>query len=376
MAYTAIDDGTSFFHTQLYTGTGANQDVVNDAHSGNFKPDFLIIKNIGSGSYGPHLYDSMRGVSDKRYAFHIDQNYGDDQEQTSSGTVVQTFDTDGFRAGSSTNIYNILWINGLNNNYIAHQWKINGGTTSSLSNTGPDSVVQINTTMGVNILTYTGNGSNSNVKHGMGEIPDMLWVKRRNGGDSSWAVWHKDLVTPAANFLKLDATDAEASGVWDGVHPSDEKFFISGGSSYTNVSGSDYVAYIFKSKQGFSKFSKYTGNGHSEGLGPFVYTGFAPALVIIKRIDSTQDWIVHDYKLGTKASTGSSKGNKGNVNSAAYRLNNTSAIDDWGDIDMLSTGFIPRSDAASINASNGKYIYMAFAEHPLVTSTGIPTTAR
>ena len=94
MAYTAIDDGTSFFHTQLYTGTGANQDVVNDAHSGDFKPDFLIIKNTGNGSYGPHLYDSMRGVSDKRYAFHIDQNYGDDQEQTSTGTVVQTFDTD------------------------------------------------------------------------------------------------------------------------------------------------------------------------------------------------------------------------------------------------------------------------------------------
>ena len=118
MAYTAVDNGTSFFHSQLYTGTGANQDVVNDAHSGDFKPDLLWIKNTSNGSYGPHYYDSNRGVG--KY-FYSDQAYGDDLEQSNpaGNSSVQLFNTNGFRGGSSTNVYQILWTNGLDNTYVA-----------------------------------------------------------------------------------------------------------------------------------------------------------------------------------------------------------------------------------------------------------------
>jgi hypothetical protein len=361
MAYTDIDDPSEYFHTQLYTGTGSNQDVVNDAHAGDFKPDFLIIKNRSNGNYGVHIYDSTRGV--KRYLY-TDQNYGDDQEtHNGNGTgSVQLFNTNGFRGGSSTNIYNILWTNGLNSSYVAWQWKINGGTTSTLSNTGPDSVVQVNTTMGVSVLTYTGNGSNSNVKHGLGEVPDMIWVKRRDGGDADWAVWHKDLGT-SSYFLKLNTTAAEASGVWDGVYPSSEKFFISGGSSFTNVNGSNYVAYVFKSKQGFSKIDKYVGNGNANG--PFVYTGFKPAFVMTKRTDSAGDWIITDLKR-----SGYNGGNK------ELFPNLTQGEDSDSRYDLLSNGFKINVNYATSNASGGTYVYMAFAENPFVTSTGIMGTAR
>jgi len=361
MAYTNIDDPSAFFHVQTYTGTGANQDVVNDAHAGDFKPDFLIIKNRGNASYGPHFYDSTRGV--KRYLYS-DQNYGDDQEtNNANGTgSVQLFNTDGFRGGSSTNIYNILWTNGLDNTYVAWQWKINGGTTSTLSNTGPDSVVQVNTTMGVSVLTYTGNGSNSNVKHGLGEVPDMIWVKRRDGGDADWAVWHKDLGT-SSYFLKLNSNVAEASGVWDGVYPSSEKFFISGGSSFVNVNGSNYVAYAFKSKQGFSKFGRYTGNGNANGA--FVYTGFKPAFVMVKRTDSTGSWIINDRRR-----------NGYNPDNLDMYLNLTDDDEDNDRFDLLSNGFKARLNSSPSNASTGNYIYMAYAENPFVTSTGTPTTAR
>ena len=362
MAYSDIKDPSEFFHTQLYTGTGADQDVVNDAHAGNFKPDFLIIKNRGNASYGPHYYDSTRGV--KRYLYS-DQNYGDDQE-TNNGNgsgSVQLFNTNGFRGGASSNFFNVAWTNGLDNTYVAWQWKINGGTTSTLSNTGPNSVVQVNTTMGVSILTYTGNGSNSNVKHGLGEVPDMIWVKRRDGGDADWAVWHKDLGT-SSYFLKLNSTAAEASGVWDGVYPSSEKFFISGGSGFVNVNGSNYVAYAFKSKQGFSKFGKYTGNGNANG--PFVYTGFKPAFVMLKRINTTSNWIIMDNKRNTF----------NEMESRLFpNLTNAEATQSTYGLDFLSNGFKLRDTVSQSNGSGSTYIYMAYAENPFVAG-GIPTTAK
>ena len=48
----------------------------------------------------------------------------------------------------------------------------------------------------------------------------------------------------------------------------------------------------------------------------------------------------------------------------------------YHNIDILSNGFKVRLTNTAVNASGASYIYMAFAENPFVTSTGIPTTAR
>ena len=46
-------------------------------------------------------------------------------------------------------------------------------------------------------------------------------------------------------------------------------------------------------------------------------------------------------------------------------------------IDFVSNGFkIRAGNETTTNASGGVYIYLAFAENPFVTSTGIPATAR
>jgi len=228
-------------------------------------------------------------------------------------------------------------------------------------------------------MTYSGTtGDVHTIGHGLGVTPDVWIVKQRSsdGEFGDWFFWHKDMA--ASNvvdnrmlFLNSNAAVATYTGI-NAVTSST----IRVKSSTTAQNGDTYVAYAFAEKQGYSKFGKYAGNGHSGGDGTFVYTGFAPRFVMIKRADGANDWILHDYKLGTLASTGSEKGNVGNVNSAALRANATSATDDWGSIDMLSNGFKARSDAASVNANGGTYIYMAFAEHPFTTSTGIPTTAR
>lgn len=349
MAYTTIDDPSAHFQTATYTGAGANQTVTNDGNS-DLQPDWLWIKRRNAG-YAHALFDSNRGLgssnppmleSDSTAAENSNQNW------------ISGVGTDSFTIG--VNEQNLSNTSGT---YVAWQWKANGGTTSSLSNTGPDSVVQVNSDAKFVIGTYTGNGSNSNVKHGLGETPDMLIVKRRTGGTGSWAVWHKDLTS--AYWLRLDATVTQASGVWDGLDPNNEKFFITGGSSNVNISGSDYVFYAWKSVQGYSKFGKYAGNENANG--PFVYTGFKPACIIIKNATVVSNWRIFDTKRPTY--------------NTALRLmpNSTDAEQTDTQIDILSNGFKIRASDSEIN-SGATHVYAAFAENPFTTSTGIPTTAR
>ena len=125
------------------------------------------------------------------------------------------------------------------------------------------------------------------------------------------------------------------------------------------------VAYCFAEKQGYSKFGSYTGNANPDG--PFIYTGFKPAWVMIKRTDSAASWLIFDNK-------------RPGYNGTGHRLYSsaTDAEDtDTGDsVDLLSNGFKFRGGSSSSNANGGTYIYMAFAEHPFVSSEGVPTTAR
>ena len=140
------------------------------------------------------------------------------------------------------------------------------------------SQIHANIDAGFNIVTYTGNGANSNFAHGMGEQPDMVIVKNRTSA-ANWCVWHKDLTS--SYYMQLDTTINQQSGPWDGLDPSSGVVYIYSG-GLVNASGSNYVAYIFKSKQGYSKFGKYVGNGNANG--PFVYTGFKPAFLMMKRM--------------------------------------------------------------------------------------------
>ncbi len=365
MAYTSIDDPSAYFQTETYTGAGANTSVTFSGNS-DLKPDFLWIKNRGA-AYGHFVVDSNRNIS---YAQNSSNAPYLETESTAAENNnqnwMQSVNTDGFTTGISEHINSTA-----SSTFVAWAWKANGGTTSSLSNTGPDSVVQVNSDAKFVIGTYTGNGSNSNVKHGLGETPDMLIVKRRTGGTGSWAVWHKDLTT--AYWLRLDTTVAQASGVWDGLNPNSEKFFITGGSSNVNISGSDYVFYAWKGVQGYSKFGKYVGNGSgtSDGTfnGPMVYTGFKPAWVMVKAssASSGDGWNIFDNKRGpinynqNKLYADASSAESGAVYDA---------------VDFLSNGFKIRTGRGGANTSGRTYIYMAFAENPFTTSTGIPTTAR
>ena len=338
MAYTSIDDPSAYFQTAIYTGNGGTQSITNDGNS-DLQSDLLWIKSRSDSSF--HAWtDSTRGTSKRLYS-------NSTAAEESHTDRVTAFNSDGFSLGASslvnTNTYN----------YAAWQWKANGGTTATNSDGSTDTTVQANTDAGFSIVTFTTDGGNETYGHGLGVKPDIVIVKSRSGG-GSW-IYMTDVIDGSVDYLLLNGTNAAADLSYGA--------FTSSTFQYNDNNAVTQIAYCFAEKQGYSKFKKYTGNGNADGT--FIYTGFKPEFVIVKRSDSTNNWIITDNARG--------------INGANPRLYGDLADSEGSAadyIDHLSNGFKIRTSAASMNASGGTYIYMAFAENPFVISTGIPTTAR
>ena len=367
MAYSNILDPSAHFHTQLYTGTGPNQDVVNDAHSGDFKPDLLWIKNRTNGSYGVVVHDSMRGVYKLLY---LNTAYGDDAEGVDTGqSTVQSFNTDGFRGASSTNVYVHLWINAASNNYVAWQWKANGGTftttpngTQTTNNMQMATKHQVNSDAGFSICLYQGATSYGSFYHGLGVKPDVVMIKSRNAYD--WVMYHSALGYTHTVYPHTSGA-GDTSTAFLSAEPDTTQVYCKDHNSVFRPLGADkYVAYCWTEVQGYSKFGKFTGNGNDNG--PFVYTGFKPAYLIMKRTDSSGNWVNIDNKRDSS-----------NVSKHRMFQNLTNSDNTTRNyVDLLSNGFKMRNTDVDHNASGATIIYMAFAENPFTTSTGVPTTAR
>jgi hypothetical protein len=351
MAYTNIDDPSAHFQTATYTGSN-NQSITNDGNS-DLQPDFVWIKRRSNADHH-NLTNSSLGVNKQL----LSSSSNAEQSRTDQ---IQSFNTDGFTLGTDGAGYT----NSPGNTYVGWQWKANAGTTSSNTNGNITSTVQANTTAGFSIVTYTGTGSTGTVGHGLGVVPSVMIIKNREYA-ASWVVYHKDIHADAEEYgLRLNNLNARESnsGFWNNTAPTSSVFTIGGNAGVNNGDNTDtLVAYCFAEKQGYSKFGKYTGAGSGS---PFVYTGFKPALVICKRIDSTNDWGIVDSKRETyNGATKTLFADLTNAESSTYT------------VDLLSNGFRPASNHSIFNQSGGSYIYMAFAENPFVTSTGIPTTAR
>jgi hypothetical protein len=342
MAYTTIDDGSEYFHTRLYSGNAGTLAVVNDGNS-DLQPDWVWCKRRDV-SANHVLYDSSRGASKVLYSNLTDG------EETVSG--VTAFNTDGFTLGSDGNA------NASSGSQVAWQWKANGGTTSSNTDGTITSTVQANTTAGFSIVTFTGTSTNVTTGHGLNQAPEIFFAKSRVSNSTNWNTY-TSVIDGSLDYLFLNSTDA--AGNASNSLPTSSVL-------YTNQTDSS-VAYCFHSVKGYSKIGKYTGNGNADGT--FVYTGFKPAWIMIHRTDSSgENWQMFDNKRdGFNNGSSSNKMLKANVSE-------TEDSNSTGFLDLLSNGFKIRESAARHNASGGTYIYMAFAEHPFVSSKGVPVTAR
>jgi hypothetical protein len=348
MAYTTINKPTDYFNTKLHTGTGAEATITGIG----FQPD-LVWSKSRSNVEGNTLIDGVRGAGNALVTNTTSA------EATGETQMLKSFNSDGFVVG-----FNGQW-NASAYTYVYWNWLAANGTASNTNGT-ITSTVSANTTSGFSIVSYTGNGSSgATIGHGLGVAPRFIVVKQRNS-TASWVCYHASLGNTKRIFLNLtNASDTDTD--WNNTTPTSNVFYV-GNSVNNNASGSTYIAYCFAEKKGFSKFGSYTGNGSADGT--FVYTGFKPAFLIVKRTDSGgYDWLTYDNKRQVSFNV-IDDFLKPNLSDAETTGNANQSLD------FLSNGVKFRGSGASSNASGGTYIYMAFAENPLVTSTGIPTTAR
>jgi hypothetical protein len=344
MAYTTIDDPSAYFQVDLYTGTGSSLANTFDGNS-DMQPDFVWIKER-SGVADHALYDSSRGVEKQ-----LESNTT--TAETTEATGLTAFGSDGFTVGA------LAQVNTSSDTYVAWGWKANGGTTSSNTEGNVTNTLQVNQDAGFSISKFTSIISgNTTIGHGLGVTPDVFIVKIASGA-GGWWMNHKGLTNQSDRYVGLHSLQAETTLSW-GAAPTST--LITAAPGFIGNGTTTVMCYAFAEKQGYSKFGKYTGAGSGS---PFVYTGFKPALVICKRTDSTNDWGIVDSKRETyNGATKTLFADLTNAESSTYT------------VDLLSNGFKPSSNHSIFNQSGGSYIYMAFAENPFTTSTGVPTTAR
>jgi hypothetical protein len=263
MAYTTIDKPNDYFNTVLYTGTGASNSVTGVG----FQSDLLWFKNRSS-ALNHILFDSVRGI-DKYFYVNLNEAEG------TSATILTAVGSDGFTVGANNNV------NQSSNGIVAWNWLANGAGVSNTAGT-ISSTVSANTTSGFSIVSYTGTGANATVGHGLGVAPNVVIIKERTSA-GEWVFGHSSL--GFTKFIELNSAGASqtSSTRFNDTAPTSLLFSI-GTAADVNTSTNAHIAYCFADVKGFSKFGSYTGNGSTDGT--FVYTGFKPAFVIVKRSDA------------------------------------------------------------------------------------------
>ncbi|WP_290941262.1 hypothetical protein [Hyphomonas sp.] len=345
MAYSTITKPGLYFNTKLYTGNGTTDHSITGV---GFQPDWTWLKKRNNAD--DHiLQDAVRTATK-----YIISNSNAAEATYAEG--FKSFDSDGFTLGNANNT------NQNTHTFVAWNWKANGAGSSNSSGS-ITSTVSVNTTAGFSIVKYTGTGGTETVGHGLGVTPKMIMVKNLDSSEN-WGVWHTAIA--ANKYLGLNQTNAVATNtaIWNNTLPTNAVFSIG---NNARTGGSDnYVAYCFANVKGYSRFDSYIGNGNANGS--FIYTGFKPIFVMIKKTNATSSWTMWDNKRSS---------NENNIPLYA-NLNNAESAQTTVKLDLLSNGFKIRGNGSNVNTSGSTYVYMAFAEEPLVANVGqsIPATAQ
>ena len=352
MAYSSIIKPSTLMNTVLYTGNATARSITGVG----FQPDWVWIKDR-SGTEWHNLVDSVRGNT--KYIYTNANN-----AEGSNSNILTAFGSDGFSLGTDVNA------NKNSTNFVAWNWKAGTSFTNDASGTGIgsiDSTGSVNTAAGFSVISWSGTGSNGTIAHGLGSTPQVVLLKELNG-TNNWLMSHQPLSASLGDYTRFMTLNSESavSGAGNVVFQNSaftSSVFNVGTSAGSNRNGGTYIAYCFSDVQGYSNVDLYTGNGNANG--PFVYTGFKPAWIMIKRSDASDSWCVFDNKrLGY------------NVNNYTLFANQDAAENTEASIDFLSNGFKLRGTQTRLNASNGTYIFMAFAENPFVASNYNVATAR
>ena len=326
----SIVNGSGYMDVNTWTGNGTSQTITN---SGAMSPDFVWIKSRSVSGYYHVLIDAVRGITKALYSNATDA-------ENTLATRITALNSNGFTLGSSGDV------NDNAQTFVGWQWKA-GGTAVSNTDGTITSQVSANPTAGFSVVTYTGVSATSTIGHGLGVAPKFIITKLRNIADG-WYCYHESIGNN--KFIRLDSTGATTTSTIFGNTSPTSTVFTNELGNYT------CVAYCFADVEGYSKFGSYTGNGSTDG--PFVYTGFRPAFVMIKGTNvGASQWGILD-----------SARNPENACNHALFANLSNAEGSSDQIDILSNGFKVRNTFSSGNQNNINYIYMAFAENPFKNS--------
>ena len=332
-----VEQADDYFNTVLYTGNNTSRSIAVG-----FQPDWTWIKSRSNTS-DHYVYDSNRGTPNKSLSTN-----DSGVEDTTSGQFTQ-FTTTGFDLPADTAGY----VNYNSRTYAAWNWKVNGGTTTTDNNGSLTSTVQTNPEVGISIATFNvPTQANFSFGHGLGSVPEMFWWKSRTN-TQNWIVYHPEKTTSVPGrpgiYLNSSLAGFTTGGNWI-TELSSTRVGITDG-QVSSGSNRDDVVYSFKSVEGFSKIGDYVGNASTDGT--FIYTGFRPAWIILKRINAAGHWLIFDNKRDGY-----------NPDAAELKADDQAAEVEFDRVDFVSNGFKQRYNGTDNNGSNDTYVYMAFAEQP------------
>ncbi len=338
--------GIDYFNQLNYTGNG--EDIADDglAVTGvGFKPDWAWIKNEDtSDSWG--MYDVVRGVTKQ---LESDTSTG----ETDEAEGITTFGTDGFTTGS------LDQVNTNTESYIVWNWLASNSTSTTSPAGSIASTSSVADTGHFSIVSYTGTGSNATIGHGLGGVPEMIWVKNRSAGDA-WKIYHvgvaSDAETDFVTFSTAAAVDDATN--WNDTAPTSSVFSI-GTNVAVNTSSENYIAYCFRSIPGVCKVATYTGDASATFFGPYVNFGFKPSFFLFYGANLADfSWNLFDTVRDPININGSS--------TEFLNPNGTSAVSrssgSLSGINFLADGIKTLSSHGSANQDTQKYIYMAMAD--------------
>ena len=368
-AYTTIDDPSAYFQTAIYEGTTSTRKTVTNDGNSDLQAGLFWFKNRDSTA--PHVIaDTNRGANNADGGYTIVSNTNSTATEIAEAKGIMTQTSNGFTVEEMTSAAG----NVNTDSMVCWQWKGSGqgtgvGTDVTESGNNPGFKRQTNAAAGFSIMLYVGTGGVGTMAHGLNSAPSVIIVKSAST-TANWMVKHPS-TTNNYDFLYLNTAGAPIAndGAWTQTDPTSTVFSV-GAADAVNQDTKSFIAYVFAEVQGYSKFASYTGNGNANGR--MVATGFQPAWIMIKQAtNATGDgWHILDSKRDPK--------NVASQKQFADLATNDNAGTAIG-IDILSNGFKVRATDGGLNADTKKYIYIAFAEHPFVTSDdggSIPTTAR
>ena len=346
MAYTTIAKPSVHFDVPTWNGSSSTTTVSGMG----FKPDAIWLKRY-DGTGHPRFNNSSQGIA---------KNWipsGQNAYDTTS--YIASYTSDGFTlTGGGTDA------NENGEKYMALCLKANGGTTSSNGDGSITSTVQANTTAGFSIVTYTGTGSNATIGHGLGVAPKVIITKPNVADYGAFGLGSLVTVSdPWTDYIEIannSGSIADNVVFWNDTAPTTSVFSV-GTFDHTNKASTEIVAYCFAEIKGFSKFGFYSGSGNVKGAP--VYCGFKPKLVFLKKSDGTENWIFKTTAVDYEQVAGASEMKRTmKINDNSSNTNCTITATSWG--------FRATTTDGKANSENAKYLYMAFAEMPVVGTNG------